>query len=136
MIIFLVNGKPKPKPAGCIKYAHNKAYLSMDKNGYLAYCDNVVAQLKTQYTHNIPLSPYGITYKIGVPSIKGLGDLTNIMEALQDCLVKSKIIKDDRPSVVKRVSVSLIDCSVYQSSIIVSFDDDSYIKSVKINSIY
>lgn len=115
-IILSIPGKPRPKPAGCIKYAHGKPYISMDKAGYNKYVADVVQTISYQYNDKV-IQPYGFVYHFQVPNLLRLGDITNCMEALQDCLVKAKVIKNDTPAIVNKVSISLQITNKYLTNI-------------------
>lgn len=129
-MLIRIPGKPKPKPAGCIKYRGNMPFISMDKNGYKAWQENVVRYIVFNFYNPTPITPYGIIYIICVPNLKGLGDVTNIMEALQDALVKAKVIKDDRPGILKNVSVTLKLADDYCSFIHLCYNKQEYIQKL------
>lgn len=102
MIKIVLNGKPKPKPAGCIKYSHGRAYISMDVRGYTNWKKSHIKTLTTSKP-KIPLNVYGIVYNVVVPNRQRLGDLTNITNAIQDILVDSQILPDDSTRWVNKV---------------------------------
>lgn len=100
MIKVVLEGKPKPKPAGCIKYTRGRAYISMDVRGYSKWKAKHVKDLQ-----NIPkgIKAYGIVYNVIVPNRFQLGDLTNITNAVQDIMVDAEILKDDNSKHVNKV---------------------------------
>lgn len=108
MIHLIIPGKPKPKPAGCLKYSHGRPYISMNRDGYMEYCNEVYRHILYQYgIIHTSIQPYGFVYHFIVPNLLRLGDITNCMESLQDCLVKSKLIKNDTPKFVNKVYIHL-----------------------------
>lgn len=102
MLKITLPGKPKPKPAGCIKYRNGRAYLSMDVRGYKKW---QAKHKKALISKNIPIQdrPFGIVYQVIVPNRKGLGDLTNITNAVQDVLVQASVIPDDNSTHIRNV---------------------------------
>lgn len=101
MLKLVLEGKPKPKPAGCIKYSHGKAYISMDVRGYNKWKDSHVKKIKHEINKSV--TPYGIVYNVKVTNRQRLGDLTNITNAIQDILVQSDVLVDDSTRYVKKV---------------------------------
>lgn len=111
-LIFQIKGKVSPKPAGTMYYRHGRATISMAKNGYHQFCDYVIVQLKDQDKLINPMGfkrliPHGLIFDFKVPNLLRLGDMSNMAETLQDCLVKAEIIKNDNPSVVNKLFVNL-----------------------------
>lgn len=112
-LIFQIKGKVVPKPAGAMYYRHGRPVISMAKNGYHQFCDCAISQLKEQNKLINPMRfkkiiPYGLIFDFKVPNLLRLGDMSNMAETLQDCLVKAQIIKNDNPSVVNKLFVNLV----------------------------
>lgn len=115
MLTILIPGKPKPKPAGTLKFSHGRPFLSMDKNGYGVYCKKTISTISLQSDNTV--YPYGIVYHFEVPNLLRLGDITNCAEAIQDCLVKAKVIDNDTPKIVNKVFTSLKISNKYLTSV-------------------
>lgn len=131
MIKIILAGKPKPKPAGSLKYSSGRAIMSMNKNGYKSYCIETIRFIQKQCKCDIQ-EPYGFVYHFIVPNLCRLGDMTNCMEAIQDCIVKSGIIKNDTPKIVNKVFMSLnVDKTFgYLTKVYICNDKIEYINTV------
>jgi Holliday junction resolvase RusA-like endonuclease len=108
MIVLKINIRPIPKPCGALmkgKLVMNPIKVLADGTSYGQWKKNVAfliekqlgkAKLKTAIS-NI----YGIAYQVICPLARK--DLSNCIESVQDALVESGLIEDDRLSIVPRI---------------------------------